>query len=88
MTIHKSKGLEFPVVILANASGRFSFVSRGSQGPVKCEANIGVGLKCNTKYAKRKSLPYKLIRLYDDYKERAELMRLLYGRQALYNRQL
>lgn len=78
MTIHKSKGLEFPVVILANASGRFSFVSRGSQGPVKCEANIGVGLKCNTKYAKRKSLPYKLIRLYDDYKERAELMRLLY----------
>ena len=43
MTIHKSKGLEFPYVIVADCSGDFN--KRDSQKQLKISRNAGVGLK-------------------------------------------
>lgn len=43
MTIHKSKGLEFPVCILANAGKRFNL--RDSAKPILVEESIGAAMK-------------------------------------------
>ncbi len=44
MTIHKSKGLEFPVVILADMDGQFNMSD--SNKPVLFHTELGVGAKC------------------------------------------
>ena len=44
MSIHKSKGLEFPVVILAGLSRRFNQESLREQ--VLCDKDLGLGLNC------------------------------------------
>ncbi|MBR2716336.1 MAG: helicase-exonuclease AddAB subunit AddA [Oscillospiraceae bacterium] len=44
MTIHKSKGLEFPVVILADMAGQFNL--RDSSQPLLFHSGLGVGAKC------------------------------------------
>ena len=44
MSIHKSKGLEFPVVILAGLSRTFNRDDAREQ--VLCDKNLGVGLSC------------------------------------------
>ncbi len=41
MTVHKSKGLEFPVTIIANASAK----SGGSEGRIILSENFGISLK-------------------------------------------
>ncbi len=43
MTIHKSKGLEFPYVILANCSKGFNFLD--TREPLLVSREVGVGLK-------------------------------------------
>ena len=49
MSIHKSKGLEFPVVILGGLSREFNRESLRSQ--VLCDRDLGLGLSCvDTKY--------------------------------------
>lgn len=42
MSIHKSKGLEFPVVFLSNLSRRFNMESL--RGQILCDKELGVGL--------------------------------------------
>ena len=42
MSIHKSKGLEFPVVFLSNLSRRFN--QESIRGQILCDKNLGLGL--------------------------------------------
>ena len=44
MSIHKSKGLEFPVVFLCGLSRRFNRESQNA--PVLCDRELGLGLSC------------------------------------------
>ncbi len=44
MSIHKSKGLEFPVVFLCGLSRKFNLESARSQ--VLCDRDLGLGLSC------------------------------------------
>lgn len=44
MSIHKSKGLEFPVVFLCGLSKRFN--GKDLQGQVLCHKELGLGLAC------------------------------------------
>lgn len=44
MTIHKSKGLEFPVCIVAGLSGSFSFKKIDASGPVLYDGDWGLGI--------------------------------------------
>lgn len=44
MSIHKSKGLEFPVVFLCGLSR--SFNRESTRAPVLCDKNLGLGLSC------------------------------------------
>ena len=44
MSIHKSKGLEFPVVFLCGLSREFNMESASSQ--VLCDKELGLGLAC------------------------------------------
>ncbi len=54
MTIHKSKGLEYPVVILADTSKRFNLTDASK--PVLFHSELGVGFKCRD-LAKRIQFP-------------------------------
>ena len=44
MTIHKSKGLEFPVVFLANLKKKFNFMDASKKAVIL--SNMGVGVEC------------------------------------------
>ncbi len=78
MTIHKSKGLEFPLVILAKADGKFNF--RSSDHRLSLHQDLGYGPKIIDK-SKRINFP-SMAKLYIDKKieleQEAEEMRLLY----------
>ncbi len=75
MTIHKSKGLEFPVVILAD-----TVRGRVSESAVLCSERLGIGLNYvdTGRRIKYPALPLKLIRYFKNKDEFAEEMRLLY----------
>lgn len=78
MTIHKSKGLEFPLVILAKADGKFNF--RSSDHRLSLHQDLGYGPKIIDK-SKRINFP-SMAKLYIDKKieleQESEEMRLLY----------
>ncbi len=44
MTIHKSKGLEFPVCIVAGLGSRFAFRSKDTSGMMLTEQDLGIGI--------------------------------------------
>ena len=44
MTIHKSKGLEFPIVILANAAVKYN--KRDTSSEIVMHHNLGIGINC------------------------------------------
>ena len=77
MSIHKSKGLEFPVVFVANCS---SSMSVQDFSKVKINRNLGVG---TSRYIAElhkdfTTLPINSIKLYDSMEDFAELIRVLY----------
>ncbi len=77
MSIHKSKGLEFPVVFVANCS---SSMSVNDFNKVKINRNLGVG---TSRYIPElhkdfTTLPINSIKLYDSMEDSAELIRVLY----------
>lgn len=44
MTIHKSKGLEFPVVFLARTTKKFAFTHSGEENRITLHKDLGIGL--------------------------------------------
>lgn len=76
MTIHKSKGLEFPLVILADASRQSA---GGESLPLLNDPKLGCGARVkgdNDKF--QDSAQFKLINLQAKAREEAENRRLLY----------
>lgn len=90
MTIHKSKGLEFPVVFLANSAKAYHSGSTGANGLI-CDTHYGIGMDLinpllRTKY---KSPMQRVLIHMATRNEYAEEMRLLYvaltrAREKLY----
>jgi len=78
MTIHRSKGLEFPVVVLAAAGKAFNEDSRKS--PVLRHRELGIGAR--RKDIRRRltfsTLPRDAIELRTQREDRAEELRVLY----------
>lgn len=77
MTIHRSKGLEFPVVILADASHRFNL--RDTSGPVLFHPQLGMGMKLRTETGGLfPTAPHRALALAIDAESVSEEMRILY----------
>ncbi|MBO4900894.1 MAG: helicase-exonuclease AddAB subunit AddA [Lachnospiraceae bacterium] len=78
MTIHKSKGLEFPVVIVARMGNKFNM--QDSQGMLVCDHRCGIGLN-NFDPARRiryRNLMHKYVADRIRSQSLAEEMRILY----------
>ncbi|MBQ7453178.1 MAG: UvrD-helicase domain-containing protein [Clostridia bacterium] len=78
MTIHGSKGLEFPVVFVANCGKQFSGESWKSD--LLFSKDYGVGLKFYDKdfRYKTENLVRSAIRIVEEYKTKEEQLRLFY----------
>ncbi len=78
MTIHKSKGLEFPVVILYEAGKRFTYISEHNL--INFNQNIGFGMDYFDRINRTKamSLPKYAIKITNAQKGYKEELRLLY----------
>ncbi len=78
MTIHKSKGLEFPAVVVMELGGRMH--KSGHASSVKIHRELGLGIPCiNPEERIRiKTLAEKSIALKAQGEEKAERARLLY----------
>ncbi len=78
MSIHKSKGLEFPYVILADCSGEFS--NQDSKKTLKISRNTGVGLQIrdDESFTKYHSLSSAATTKDIEYGGKSELLRVLY----------
>lgn len=77
MTIHKSKGLEFPIVILGNLDyGDMN----DSYSDLKIHEDVGIGLKvCDKKHFKKYStIQYEAAKEKSDISNTSEALRILY----------
>jgi ATP-dependent exoDNAse (exonuclease V) beta subunit len=80
LTIHKSKGLEFPVVILANTGNVGARDNQGS-APYYRSSEYGVTLNVSSTHAtkrRRQNYFYRVGKSEAERREHAELKRLLY----------
>lgn len=78
MTIHKSKGLEFPVVILAGVGKQFNF--RDLNGKILLDQDLGMGPQYidSDKYIEFKTLAKKALAIKAKNEAISEEMRILY----------
>ncbi len=76
MSIHKSKGLEFPVCILADCSSRFN--DNFLRGTEIFNPTSGIAFKRIESYRKFETLPYKAVQLDETRAVRSEELRVLY----------
>ncbi len=78
LTIHKSKGLEFPLVILTRTASNFN--TSDSTGPLVMSSQLGIGLKRfdPTMHCRFSSLPHTLIARNCRAENLSEELRLLY----------
>lgn len=78
MSIHKSKGLEFPVVLLADTAKRFNF--QDSAKSLLLESNLGMAINVVDLEAGayHKSFEKKVMALYQSALTKSEEVRLLY----------
>ena len=76
MSIHKSKGLEFPVCIVAGCSRRFN--QEKDDALLHPELGLGVRLKAPDSPARFSTLPREAIRLELDRQSMSEELRVLY----------
>lgn len=78
MSIHKSKGLEFPVVILAQTGKKFNFMNLNRKILLHRELGIGPQLINETKHVEYKTLAKTAIGMKIREEMLAEEMRILY----------
>lgn len=76
MTLHKSKGLEFPIVILSGLGGKFNYV--GNSSDIELDDRLGIGVKDVSDRQKKLSIIYRAIQTVSKRSLLAEEMRLLY----------
>ena len=77
MTVHRSKGLEFPVVILADTARRFNL--RDIYDPVLFHPQLGVGMNLRQGDGDLfATVPHRAIRLAQKRESISEEMRILY----------
>lgn len=77
MTIHKSKGLEFPVVILANSSGRFA-ADRDNKAIVNKDMGVAAIRFDREKNKEFETQAFSSVKLRNSLEEMSEAMRVLY----------
>lgn len=78
MTIHKSKGLEFPFVLLAGLGGRLKKAEASSSALFDKECGVGLRLSDPEKELYSDPVSARLIKLKKAKEERAEDIRVLY----------
>ena len=78
MTIHGSKGLEYPIVFLIDAERQLS--GGRPEGSLVFNSDLGIGSKCFFPKERivKSSYPYDVIRKRKEIDERGEVLRLLY----------
>lgn len=76
MTVHKSKGLEFPVCILANTQHGFNF--KGTQKHYVVHSKYGFGLSLRTGSSLYRTLAHRAVALAETAEIVSEEMRILY----------
>ncbi|MDR2090433.1 MAG: UvrD-helicase domain-containing protein [Clostridiales bacterium] len=78
LTVHASKGLEFPIVFIADCAKRFN--SEDERGPFVLDSELGIGLyhKDLERLTKREGIFRRAIVLKKDKQSRGEELRLLY----------
>ncbi|MBN1810766.1 MAG: UvrD-helicase domain-containing protein, partial [Anaerolineae bacterium] len=74
MTAHKAKGLEFPVVVIADAA----HAGHRDTATVRLDAQLGVTLNLRDREDDRRPAAYRLAALHDAEQDDAEDRRLLY----------
>lgn len=76
MSIHKSKGLEFPICILADCATKFN--DKELSKNVILNPEYGIGFKRIEGYKKYETLPQKAVQLAEIRATRSEELRVLY----------
>ena len=76
MSIHKSKGLEFPVCFLVDTAREFNMMDL--KEPILMDSEAFVGVKPYINYARRSTFPYTAIRMRKKRESIDEEMRMLY----------
>lgn len=78
MTMHKSKGLEFPFVFLAETDRSFNKIDLNKNFQFSDRHGIGFRLQNKELYEKFITVPFDVIRAENELKMKSEEMRLLY----------
>ncbi len=78
MSIHKSKGLEFPVCIIANCNGKFNTADENSNMIISSKAGIGLVYRQLETFAQYPTLSHKAVKLSVHNDSVSEEMRILY----------
>lgn len=78
MSIHKSKGLEFPVCIIVGCGGKFNAEDEKSNMVISSKAGIGLVLRQIDTFAQYPTLSHKAVKLSIHDDSISEEMRILY----------
>ncbi len=77
-TMHKSKGLEFPFVFLAETDTEFSTLDQKKAYQFSADMGIGFRLQNKEKFERFKTIAYETINQYNKNKMLGEEMRIMY----------
>lgn len=78
MSIHKSKGLEFPICILADCGKKFNKMDLNGRSQTNAELGFSMKITDPDTLRSYNSLPFEAIRLKSEKEALAEEMRVLY----------
>lgn len=78
MSIHKSKGLEFPVCILANCAGRFNRMDEKNNMIISSKEGLGIVVRKTETMAQYKTVNHEAVKLSTRQSSVSEELRVLY----------